>query len=64
MKNIVEKFRKEDIEILKIMNNYGWLEGLKLYYKNTYKVLYPKVNIVSNDYISDNIEYIIKMVDK
>ncbi len=63
-KNIVEKFREEDIEIVKIMNNYGWLEDLKLYYKNTYKVLYPKINIVSNDYIADNIEYIIKIVDK
>lgn len=56
----INKISKESKDILIVLNDYGWLESIKKYYNNTYKVLYPKTVIPQQDYISKNIEYLLE----
>lgn len=44
-----------DKQMLQIIDKYGFLDELKQYYKNTYKVLYPKINLPKDDYVKHNI---------
>jgi hypothetical protein len=60
---LVDTLTDEEIEIIKILDEYGWLESIKRYYINKYKVLYPKTLIPEDDYISKNIEYILTCID-
>ena len=62
--NIVDTLSDEGITIIKILDSYGWLDGIKKYHENTYKVLYPKTIIPQADYISKNIEYMLSCIEE
>lgn len=61
--NIVNDFSYEEIELIKILNDYGWLDSIKKYYIHNYKILYPKINIPEKDFLSNNIEYLLDFLD-
>ena len=61
--NIVNTFSEKDIGILKILDDYGWLDNIKKIYEHEYQVKYPKVIIPQKDYISENIEYLFKCIE-
>ncbi len=61
--NIVNTFSEKDIGILKILNDYGWLDNIKKIYEHEYKVKYPKVIIPQKGYIVENIEYLFKCIE-
>lgn len=60
---IVNALEEIEIQMIKIFNDYGWLEGLKIYYKNNFKVLYPKTKLPKENWFSKNIEYILKQLE-
>ncbi len=62
--NIVDKLKEQEIEIIKILDKYDWIENIKRYYLNNYKVLYPKMIMPKEDYISKNIEYMLQCLEK
>ncbi|MDY4427265.1 MAG: hypothetical protein SPE20_07930 [Helicobacter sp.] len=53
-----------DKQMLQIIDKYGFLDKLKQYYKNTYKVLYPKINIPKDNYVKHNIELLLNLLEK
>ncbi|EAK0376147.1 hypothetical protein L034_05495 [Campylobacter jejuni 255] len=53
-----------DKKIIQIINKYGFLDKLKQYYKNTYEVLYPKINFPKNDYVKHNIELLLNLIEE
>jgi hypothetical protein len=59
----INTFSDKDINVLKILNDYGLLEKLKEFYSHKYLVSHPKVMFPKEDKISKNIEYIFKCLD-
>ncbi|HEB9430499.1 TPA: hypothetical protein RZK51_001299 [Campylobacter coli] len=53
-----------DKKMIQIINKYGFLDKLKQYYKNTYEVLYPKINFPKNDYVKHNIELLLNLLEE
>ncbi len=53
-----------DKKMIQIINKYGFLDKLKQYYKNTYEVLYPKINFPKNDYTRHNIELLLNLLEE
>ena len=61
---LVDNLSDIDFQLIKIMDDYDWLESIKKYYVDTYKVLYPKAVIPKKEFIAENIEYIFKSIGK
>lgn len=59
----INTFSDKDINVLKILNDYGLLEKLKEFYSHKYIVSHPKVMFPKEDRVSKNIEYIFKCLD-
>lgn len=59
----INRFSEKATEIINILNDYGLLENIIRVYKNTYKVLYPKMNIPQEDYVSKNIEKMLECLN-
>jgi hypothetical protein len=56
------KLSVKEINLLNILNDYGFLEKIKEVYFHHYKVLYPKVVLPKEDNLSKNLEYIIACI--
>lgn len=74
LENLIHILRYEDarisglsdreINILNILNDYGFLEKIKEVYFHHYKVLYPKTIIPKEDKLSKNFKYILECLSK
>lgn len=53
-----------EINILNILNDYGFLEKIKEVYFHHYKVLYPKTILPKEDKLSKNLKYILEYLSK
>ena len=54
----------KDINLLKILNDYGFLEKIKEIYFHHYEVHYPKIVLPKQDRLSINFRYILKILNK
>ncbi|QOY53721.1 hypothetical protein HUE87_07355 [Candidatus Sulfurimonas marisnigri] len=62
-KHDVSNLIDEEKELIKIANNYGFLDKIKQYYRNKFKVLYPKtVPPIKTDF-DKNIEKIFSLIE-
>lgn len=60
----ISNIKKEEKELIKITNGYGFLENIKKYYNHKFKVLFPKVNIfLQKTYFDTNVEKILKIIE-
>jgi hypothetical protein len=53
-----------EINILNILNDYGFLEKIKEVYFHHYRVLYPKTIIPQEDRLSKNLKYILECLNE
>lgn len=53
-----------EINILNILNDYGFLEKIKEVYFHHYKVLYPKTILPKEDRLSKNLGYVLEYLSK
>jgi len=52
----------EEKELIKIANNYGFLENIKQYYKNKFKVLFPKIVLPIKTHFDENVEKLFDII--
>ncbi|WP_419776693.1 hypothetical protein [Malaciobacter marinus] len=70
MKNLFEYMRKndismlqpEEIELIRIVDQYGWLEDIKKYYNNKFSGKYIKTNLPTPNLLDINIENLLKVL--
>ncbi|MGB6128583.1 MAG: hypothetical protein WBG30_07525 [Psychrilyobacter sp.] len=62
-RNDINNLEKDDSKIIKILDDYGWLNKMKLEYNNKFKVLYPKVKLPVKTYFDKNVEKILLLVN-
>ncbi len=61
-KNNISDLVEKEYELIKIMDNYGWLDEIKRYYFNKFKGKYLKTNLpIKNDF-DMNIEFILEIL--
>lgn len=53
----------EEKELIKIANSYGFLDKIKQYYINRFKVLYPKTSLPTKISFDENIEKIFDLIE-
>lgn len=53
----------KDINLLKILDDYGFLEKIKEIYFHHYEVYYPKIVLPEQDILSKNLKYILKILN-
>lgn len=58
------KLSEKVINLLNILNDYGFLEKIKGVYSHHYKVLYPKVVLPEEDILSKNLKYILECLNE
>ncbi len=64
-KNIgVNGLSDKDINLLKILDDYGFLEKIKEVYFHNYEVYYPKVVLPEEDILSKNLKYILECLNE
>lgn len=64
-KNIgVNGLSDKDINLLKILDDYGFLEKIKEVYFHHYEVYYPKVVLPEEDILSKNLKYILECLNE
>jgi hypothetical protein len=69
--NLIEFMRKKDIlslqqdefELIKIANDYGFLENIKKYYNDNFKVLFPKTVLPVKTFLDKNIEKLLVLFE-
>lgn len=69
--NLVSFMRENEVinlltgekRLIKIANSYGFLEKIKRYYKDKFKVLYPKSIVPTKNFFDKNIEQIFKIIN-
>ena len=54
----------KDINLLKILDDYGFLEKIKEVYFHHYEVYYPKVVLPEEDILSKNLKYILECLNE
>ncbi len=59
---IILEIHKKNKILLKIANEYGFLERIKKYYYYKFEVLYPKKDLPKKTFFDENIEKIIKII--
>jgi hypothetical protein len=60
----ISELSDREINILNILNDYGFLEKIKGVYFHHYRVLYPKTIIPKEDKLSKNLKYILECLSK
>lgn len=58
----VSKLHPQEIELIKIVNNYGWLEDLKRYYQSKFSGKYVKLELPIPDLFDNNLEKILEII--
>lgn len=61
-KHDVSHLLSEEKQLIKIANSYGFLERIKQYYKNKFKVLYPKTILPIKIHFDENLEKVFKII--
>jgi hypothetical protein len=61
-KNDISSLKKEEIELVKIANSYGFLKNIKKYYNDKFKVLFPKTVLPVKTFFDVNIEKLLKII--
>ncbi|NCD12309.1 MAG: hypothetical protein EOL93_07130 [Epsilonproteobacteria bacterium] len=62
-KNVLS-LQQEEFELIKIANSYGFLENIKKYYNDKFKVLFPKAVLPVKIFLDKNIEKLLKIIGK
>jgi len=62
-KHDISNLLDEEKELIKIANNYGFLDKIKQYYTNKFKVLYPKTTLPIKINFDENIEKIFDFIE-
>lgn len=62
-KHDVSNLLYKEKELIKIANSYGFLDKIKQYYKNKFKVLYPKTILPIKTNFDENIEKIFDFIE-
>jgi hypothetical protein len=60
----VSNIKNEEKELIKIANGYGFLENIKKYYNDKFKVLFPKTVLPIKTFFDENIEKLLKIIEK
>lgn len=59
----IDRLQMEEYNLIEIADSYGWLNKIKQYHKNKFRVLYPKVNLPIKNRFDFNIEKILNYLD-
>ncbi|WP_323659401.1 hypothetical protein [Aliarcobacter butzleri] len=62
IKHDISNLLDEEKELVKIANSYGFLDKIKQYYRNKFKVLYPKIILPTKTSFDENIEKIFAFI--
>lgn len=59
----ITKLQSKEYELIKIVDNYGWLDEIKRYYVNKFNGKYLKVNLPVENNFDENIEFILQILE-
>ena len=62
-KHNISNLLDEERELVKIANSYGFLDKIKQYYRNKFKVIYPKIILPTKTSFDENIEKIFGFIE-
>jgi len=62
-KDDIYRFQKEEYDLIKIADSYGWLDEIKKYYFNKHNGKYIKTNLPIKNNFDINIEKILSFLD-
>lgn len=54
--------QQEEFEPIKVANGYGFLENIKKYYNDKFKVLFPKAALPVKTFFDENIEKLLRLI--
>ncbi len=60
----VMSLQQDEFELIKIANDYRFLENIKKYYNDKFKVLFPKAVFPRKTFLDENIEKLLKIIKK
>ena len=61
-KKDILSLQQEEFELIKIANGYGFLENIKKYYHDKFKVLFPKTVLPVKTFLDKNIEKLLQII--
>ncbi len=60
--NDISSLQPKEIELIKIVDQYGWLEDIKKYYHNKFNGKYLKIKIPEHNLFDLNVEQLLKII--